>query len=218
MARIDRLMLAAAAAMAATAVQAAPLTTAKVGAPAVNCVFNVTCKITVTDTVGEFALPGASGKGRLQSRTFVGKTDAKGTIRGYQYRLDLANVSAATGAPCVSAVKITGAIPLHVPLDFNGDGTADDAFAVTSGGLGTLAPVASDGGDAGMVFNFSPAVCAGSSGGKGQGSVFFGLAAYLAPVGLPDPLYASIQFTPGGPWTPVSARAPNICAFIGSCP
>jgi len=40
---------------------AAPLTVVNVAAPAINCVFNTSCTITVTDSIGNFTLPGDSG-------------------------------------------------------------------------------------------------------------------------------------------------------------
>ena len=42
---------------------------ATVGAPAVNCVFDTDCTITVSDFVDEYPVPFASGDGRLQSRS-----------------------------------------------------------------------------------------------------------------------------------------------------
>ena len=49
---------------------AAPLTVVNVGAPAINCKFDPSCKITVTDTTANFTLPGTSGNAFLQSRTW----------------------------------------------------------------------------------------------------------------------------------------------------
>jgi hypothetical protein len=74
--RISRLSLSGAmliGALGATAF-AAPLTVVNVNAPAVNCLFASSCKVTATDTLGIYPpKPGYTGKARLQSRTFVGK-------------------------------------------------------------------------------------------------------------------------------------------------
>ena len=65
---------------------AAPLKIVKVNAPAVNCVFQASCTITVSDTPGAIAMPllQVSGTVWMQSRTFVGAagTPAAG-LTGY---------------------------------------------------------------------------------------------------------------------------------------
>lgn len=50
------------------------LTVVEVGAPAVNCVFNASCTITVTDSLGYIDLPNlrVPKTAWLQSRTFTG--------------------------------------------------------------------------------------------------------------------------------------------------
>jgi len=51
-----------------------PLTVVEVSAPAINCVFNASCKITVSDTTGNILLPTVgAGTAWLQSRTFAGQ-------------------------------------------------------------------------------------------------------------------------------------------------
>jgi hypothetical protein len=45
--------------------QAAPLKVVNVGTPAVNCVYNTSCTIVVSDTIGNIPLPGISGTARL---------------------------------------------------------------------------------------------------------------------------------------------------------
>ena len=69
---------------------AAPLTVVTVAAPDINCVFETDCTIVVTDSVGNIALPGATGVARLQSRTFAGQPGAPAAGKtGYEYRMDL---------------------------------------------------------------------------------------------------------------------------------
>src|SRR5581483_1139203 len=99
--RIRRLLAAGAGASAALlctlagAATAGSLTIVKVGAPAVNCVFQPSCTIPVSDTTGPADLGGAAGSGFLQSRTYSGApgTPAAGKT-GYEYRLDLTNQTA----------------------------------------------------------------------------------------------------------------------------
>ena len=55
------------------AAQAASLTVVEVNAPAINCVFNTGCTVTVTDHVSDIPMPNnITGKARLQSRTDTG--------------------------------------------------------------------------------------------------------------------------------------------------
>src|SRR3954465_11545349 len=81
--------------MLASGVCAQPLKIVEVSAPAINCVFNATCKITVADTTGNILLPTvASGTAWLQSRTYPGQpgTPAAG-LTGYEYRISLTQAS-----------------------------------------------------------------------------------------------------------------------------
>ena len=52
-------------------VQAVPLKVVSVGAPAINCVFNQPCTVSVSDIVSDIPMS-AGGTGRLQSRTYKG--------------------------------------------------------------------------------------------------------------------------------------------------
>src|SRR5205085_6609182 len=82
-----RLWAAAAFIAAPAAAQAAPLKVVTVAAPDVNCVFDPSCKLTVTDSVGDIVIPGMTGKAVLQSRTFSGAAGAPGAgLIGYEYR------------------------------------------------------------------------------------------------------------------------------------
>ena len=62
------------------AAQAQVLTVVEVGAPAVNCVFNPSCTITVSDTLGFIPLPylATPQTAWLQSRTFTGASGTPG--------------------------------------------------------------------------------------------------------------------------------------------
>src|SRR6185503_6902782 len=82
---------------------AAPLTVVNVGAPAVNCVFNTACTVTVNDSVGNFTPPGDNGPGRLQSRTYPGVAPAPAAGKlAYVYRVDLTSVLGLTAVTCVT--------------------------------------------------------------------------------------------------------------------
>jgi hypothetical protein len=176
------------------AAQAGPLAVVNVGAPAVNCVFNVSCTVTVTDSVGNIPLPGISGTARLQSRTYDGAPGAPAAGKhAYVYRLDL---TAASGSNCVTQLVVNfGPISKQ---QYNGVGPLDDVFVVTSGGLGSVGPSAATKEGDGITFHFGTPVCPGAT------SYFFGLAAN----GLPKNIMAKVHhMPPGGPLS-VQARAP----------
>ncbi len=152
-----------------------------VSAPAINCIFDLDCTITVTDTADHFTLAGTAGDAFLQSRTFpAGEpgTVAEG-LYAYLYRIDLRDLAGITHIPCVTSFSIEfGPV---VPLNYDGIGVADDVFVVTAGGLGTVGPVLADQvGDA-ITFTFDPAVCPGSFPGDGETTFFFGLTSVNPP-------------------------------------
>jgi hypothetical protein len=178
--------------------QAAPFTVVDVGAPAINCVFNVTCTITVNDTVGNFSLPLDSGTGRLQSRNFVGAAPAAAAgLNGYDYRVDMTSMNGITAKNCVSAMQIDFG---PVATENYKPATPSQLFVVTSGGLGSVGVVAANlVGDVLTVRFDKGGVC------PGQTSYFFGLAAK----GTPMPTIAKLVPTISGPAVAVDARSPK---------
>lgn len=187
---------------AASAAQAAPLKVVNVGAPAVNCVFNTTCKVTVTDSVGTLALPGASGTARLQTRTYVGQAGAPAAGKtAYVYRLDLTQAVGIVSIPCVSALEVDfGPV---ASLDYDKNGTLEQVYVVTSGGLGSVGLAGATKTGNLVRFTLATPVCAGGAPGKGETSYFFGLAASAAPKAV----VAKVQVT-GGAWIDAAARVP----------
>ena len=112
-----------------------PLTVVEVSAPAINCVFNATCKITVSDTTGNILLPTVlPGTAWLQSRTFSGQpgTPAAG-LTGYEYRISM--TQAAGAADCITGFTVN--FGPHQPLPYK-DAKPADVFVTTGGGLGTI--------------------------------------------------------------------------------
>jgi hypothetical protein len=183
---------------------AAPLTVVNVSAPAINCKFDPSCKITVTDTTANFTLPGTSGNAFLQSRTWpMGKPGTVGAGKYvYEYRLDLTQLTGLTAAPCVTQLKITfGPV---VSLNYDGIGGTEQVFVTTAGGLGTVAPSSVDKTGNVVTFNFKIPVCSGSSPGHGQTSYFFGLSSNKPAKAVT----ATVAATAGGPLS-LAARAPK---------
>ncbi len=199
--------------LAPLAAQAGPLTIVNVNAPAVNCVFNPSCTVVVTDSLGTFFLPGDAGTARLQSRTYVGATGAPAAgLTAYVYRVDLTSATAPrpNTVNCVRQLILDiGPIvklnylppsPTHGPIK-------SDVFVITSGGLGTIG--LSSAAQAGNIvtFTFTKPVCpkplTATAVIPGETSFFFGLAARTAP----KPSTARLLYTLGGGGT-TAARVP----------
>lgn len=185
------------------AAQAVPLKVVTVAAPDVNCVFDPSCKLTVTDTVGDITIPNATGKALLQSRTFSGVGGAPGDgLTGYEYRVDLTQAAAIGESACVTDMTIDFG-PL-VQLQYNKVGPNDDVYVVTKGGLGSVGVLTADMTDTHITFVFEQPICAAAEGKKGVTSYFFGLAAK----GTPTPVMASVGLAGFLP-VDVKGRAPT---------
>jgi hypothetical protein len=191
------LALALALALAPSLAEAAPLTVVEVGAPAINCVFNTTCTVVVSDTVGDITLPGVTGTGRLQSRTFDGKAGAPAAgAHGYDYRIDLTSMQTTPTQTCVGALKVTfGPVETY---DYQPNMPAQ-VYVVTSGGLGSVGPTSARKEGPVVIFEFKTPVC------PGQTSYFFGLASKNRP----DSGTATIHVAKSGTTLSVPDRAPK---------
>jgi hypothetical protein len=155
-------------------VAAAPLKVVNVSAPAINCVFNTPCTITVNDMDDNVTLS-AGGTGTLKSRTFKGYPGSPADgLFGYEYRLDLRNAVGAENNACIDWMTITFG-PVISTLDFDGDRKPDHVFVVTSGGLGTIGIASAVQTGNNIKFTFTAPVCEGSAPGKGAGSFVWGL-------------------------------------------
>jgi hypothetical protein len=182
---------------------ATPLNVVNVGAPAINCVFNPSCTIVVTDSASNIPLPGISGTAVLQSRTFTGATGAPAAgFTGYEYRVNLTNATGIANIPCVSALRVTFG-PVGA-FQYNGNGPLDQVYVVTAGGIGTVGLASANQVGDDITFTFSRPVCAGRSPGTGDTSFFFGLASTVTPTAV-----TAIAFPSGGGSLSVAARAPS---------
>jgi hypothetical protein len=181
---------------AASATQAAPLSIVNVGAPAINCVFNVAripnvpppaCQVAVEDSIGNFTPPGATGQARLQSRTYLGTAPAPAAgDMAYAYRVDLTAVQGATAANCVATLALDFGPVVKLPYSPKGQ---FDVFVVTGGALGSVDLAAADQVGKTITFTFSKPVCPGAT------SYFFGLASKTVK---PVAGTATVSFSLGG--------------------
>lgn len=185
------------------AVEAVPLKVVNVTAPAINCVFNPTCTVTVNDTTDNIAMS-TGGTGRLQSRTFTGMPGSLANgLFAYEYRLDLTNAVGLTHIACIDWMTISFG-PVVGSLNYGGDAKPDQVFVVTGGGTGTIGLASAIQTGSSIKFNFASPICEGGAPGKGDSSFFWGLVSKIEPKFVTATLHES-----GGATHVVKARAPK---------
>jgi hypothetical protein len=168
-----------AAVMLAAPLAAQPLTIVEVNAPAVNCVFQPSCTITVTDTVGHISLPyiETPGTAWLQSRIY---NSAAGTPAfpntGYVYRISL--TEAKGSADCLLGLVMNFGPVVKLPYK---DGNLADIFVITTGGLGTIKLKSATKSGNVIEFALSSPLCLSGPPDIKNTTFFFGLAAATAP-------------------------------------
>jgi hypothetical protein len=141
-----------------------------VNAPAVNNVFDPSGTIPVQDRTSPIWTSGF-----LQSRNFEGVAGAPAAgLYGYEYRIDLTQVAGILSIPLIDSLTVDFG-PHVSTLDFDGDGTADDVYVITTGGLGTVGVSSATKSGNSITFNFNPPVGGGASPGRGESTFFFGV-------------------------------------------
>lgn len=204
----DSLVLASVVCLAAGAAEADPLKIVHVTAPAFNTVFDASGSIVVQDSISTFAVSGASGFARLQTRTAVGqhRTPAAGQYM-YAYRLSLEDVRALDAVACIESLTLTfGPVTSTLDYDFDGE-TGDEVFVVSTHRTGDISPTSAVRTASSITFRFGSFVCSGAGSVAGESTHFFGLTSRNAPRFVT----ATIQ-QGGGPVYYSSARAAQ--AFI----
>jgi hypothetical protein len=199
MAKTMRFRLAAVLALAlgVPAAQALPIKWVPVRLPALNCVFNNSCTISIV-SVQSAPIPLAP-RGLLRSQTFKGAALGAGAPPGagqwgYMYQVDMTN--AVPTAPCVISLQISQLVRV-TPLPYAGPLLVDVFDISLGGGPGTIPLSMVDQNQNGwLLFTFANPVCPGRS------SFYFGLASPAGPV----PAGAGnvqVQMTPLGASHPV---------------
>lgn len=164
--------------MAATAALWAPqaghcaaLTVVNVSAPALNCVFDKSCKVAVDDTNGTLQFTPFGSGALLQSRTYPGAAGTPGAgTTAYLYRVDLTQGTKFTECLVGLVLNFGPVVQLTYPTNQPGQ-----VFVVTQGGLGSVGLKSAEQDGTVITFTFSTPLCAG------QSSDFFGLAAAKGP-------------------------------------
>lgn len=185
-----------------TSARAEVLRTVEVSAPAINCLFDPTCRVVVNDSTDTIPIA-AGGSNFLQSRTFTGRRGSPGQgLYVYQYRIDLRRATGILHLPCLNSLSIDFG-PVVRTLDLDGDGErGDEVFVVTRGGLGSVGLASTEKSGNRITFNFS--VCAGGRPDAGESTFFFGLVSTHAPATTTATIVAST-----GKTFDVQARAPR---------
>jgi len=179
-------------AMLSGGVDAQPLKVVEVSAPAINCVFNPSCTITVSDTTGNILLPTvAPGTAWLQSRTYSGVagTPAAG-LTGYEYRISMTQASGQ--ADCITGFTVN--FGPHQPLPYK-NSTPADVFVITGGGLGTISLKSAVRFNDAIEFTLTSPLCLDGPADVKNTTFFIGLAAAPAPMHV-HVLIAAIGSTP----------------------
>jgi len=187
----------------ASSVAAKPLKIVTVGAPAINCVFNPTCKLTVTDSSGNLDMPflATPGTAWLQSRTFTGEPGTPGAgLTGYEYRLSM--TQAAGFSDCVLGLVLDFGPVTKLPYT---TGDLSDVYVVTAGGVGTVGLKSADQEGNIITFEFDKPVCVPPQPSSTATTFFFGLASPNTPKAISAGVFA--LGTP--PYYAVDARVPN---------
>ena len=173
----------------ARAAQAESLTVVEVNAPAVNCVFNPSCTVTVNDSTGALAMPFITTPGTawLQSRTYAGVPGAPAAGKtAYVYRLSM--TQAAGHGECVAGLVLNFGPVTRLPY---GGGALADVFVVTTGGLGTVGIASAQ--KTGDVIEFTfknGGLCLDGGPDIKNTTFFFGLAAATPPMATNAHLWA----------------------------
>jgi len=192
--KIHSIVLAGAALLAPPAA-AANLTVVKVAAPAVNCVFNASCTVTVNDSVGKLTFSQLGDGAFFQSRTYpaVAGTPGAGNT-AYEYRLDLrqANIF----AECVAGLVLNFGTVTKLTYPQN---QPAHVFVITQGGLGSVGIKSAEQDGNVITFTFEKYLCAVET------SFFFGMAATGAPTAA-----SARPFAPCSPgFIAIIARVPT---------
>jgi hypothetical protein len=152
-------------------VRAGALTVVNVSAPAVNCVFNASCKVVVTDSVATLAFTPLGAGASLQSRTYPGEPGTPGAgTTAYVYRVDLTQATGYTECLIGAVINFGPVQQLIYPANQRAD-----VFVITAGSLGSIGIQSAEQDGSVITFTFSAPLCAGKT------SYFFGMASTNAP-------------------------------------
>jgi hypothetical protein len=169
----------------------------------VNCVFSPSCTVYVTDHASDFAVPGAAGMGRLQSRIWTGQAGSPAAGKyAYVYRVIMTNTAGLTYVPYVDQIAIGSTGPV-LQYDYNFDANATDHVWYSTSGLGSKGVSSVFTFWGWNYFSFTSPIYSGSYIGGGESSYFFGFASNYPPV------LRNISVHTDSGWVTVTGYAPQ---------
>ncbi len=174
-----------------------------VAAPDINCVFNETCLVTVTDSTGLYPpKPGYSGHPKLYTRTFVGApgSQAEG-LTAYLYRVDFTKANAETDVNCAENLQIRFGDVAR--LKYDGE-TKADVFVISTGAVGDVGISSAEKVGPNVILTFSTEVCPAGGFTSAGSSFYIGMAS----PGTPAAAKVKSDLTFGGGTVKVRARTP----------
>ena len=200
-----RWLVAASVLVAAGAAEAVPLSIAEGSFPQFNCLFDTSCRIVVTDSVGNIPMPFITTPGTawLQSRTFLGaaRTVAVGQT-GYMYRISLTEASG-SGECLVGFVIDFGPIT-QLPYK-PGSPPADVFVGSLGGGLGTIGLATAEQDGDNITFTLKSPLCVSPKPSIEATTFFIGLASEMPAMNVNATVFA--YGSP--PFYSVPARVPQ---------
>jgi len=160
-----------------------PLIIVDVGLPDMNCFFSTNCTIAKAhDFVSWLTIPGTTGQGIVQSRTYVGQPGAPlAGYAAYVYRVDVTGIQSSPLAPAYVqslTVPFAGEI-INRDYDHNGT-TNDDVWVMTSGSGGTVNLSSAISTRTNITFTFSQPIACAVGTNAGQSSLYFGITSTRA--------------------------------------
>ena len=169
----------------AVAAPAMALNVVNTSSPSVNCIFNTTCSITVTEKIGPFL-----SNSYVQSRYTQGQPGSTAAGKWlYLYRIDMRDEVGVVNIPYVTGLRV----PFQGlrQYDFNFDAVATDhVFNITSGAMGSKGVTSANLAFGALTFNLST-VYGGSYPGNGESSYYFGVVSDYGPRAQYATIYTS---------------------------
>ena len=161
-------------------VEAKPLKIVSVNEDKINCLFNLSCTVTPTDTSEEIHLT-TGGTGLLRVRTFSGAPGSPTEgLFVYEYRIDMSNALAESAISCIDLMNFNFG-PVVSNLDLNGDTQLDQLFVVTSGAGGAIGIAEAAQSGSILQLKFTGPICAGMRAGRGDSTFFWGMISRTPP-------------------------------------
>jgi len=180
------------------------LTVVKVDPDKIDCVFNPTCSVTPTDSMGNFPDDkGFTGPVRLQSRTFMGALKSKAAGKtAYIYRIDMTHAVRGKEMHCADSMDLDFG-PVE-KLPYGAKGEMGDVFVINAGPNTSVGIKKASQNKNTVSIEFESPICPANGGYPGLTSFFFGLASAKAPAAGT----AKVSLTFGGGESKVPDRQP----------